>query len=143
MRDVLLIDTKKRILRHSRVRPSLLGREYNLFITDSSRRALEMLATAVIDAVVINLSGPGEDATGIVEQITAAHPGITILFLSASEVEQILEKKSRYRGLIDYLREYVQTKEAQPGRGAGFPGSIQSSTRGFDGGLLLDQGGVF
>lgn len=97
MRDVLLIDTRNRTVHRHAACGSLHAREYNIFIAGTERKALDMLRTAVMDAVIINSSGTEEAAPDLVGQIALDHPGIEIMFLSAQEVDRFVEKHSRFR----------------------------------------------
>ncbi len=112
MKDVLLIDSKNRCMRDQTGRHTHFAREFNLFTANTRRKTMEMLKTAVMDAVIVNLDGMDETSSElfeVVDEIAREYPRVEILYLSASEYV-LPEGQHQRHGYIRHLRECLLPK---------------------------------
>ncbi len=107
MQEVLLIDSRSRAGARQGLRKCCPAGEYKVYIAAGEALAIQMLRTVVMAAVIVDLSGPQEDRTGIISRILRVQPLTEILYLSAPDGERGIEQQRRFAELLHRAKDIL------------------------------------
>lgn len=89
---------------------TILGKEYDVLLAESGKEALDMLANARVDIVLLDIDMPEMDGLETFKRMKGIAPDIPVFFLTASGLEDDVRSAIRL-GAVNYLKKPYRPQE--------------------------------